>query len=488
MLRETRSTVCAWLIAALAAQAPAPPKSEAELDQQAIQALLGFARTAETYKSPSRAREAYEQIVEHYDTDHAASRTGLGWKKVKEVWQLVTQADKLPKDAATPAQSKQVDEAWRIASKRVAALHETFAFSLDAGGNRARAVYHFERALVFAPDDLECHRALGHEELDGFFGTAEEIAFVRRMRAIFAKAREIADLPITVEAAPAIFLPAELKEVAVQFSGARSKHTTYWVAGDEEEAQRCAIANERAVMLLQFLFGDDPEKRQYLKPSPVRWIVVLRSPEQRAQLLEKCPAARDNDPLAKALLVGGSCFASKSGAAEWVFHYANDEDHAVGQATKRGTPWFNSGLGEGLVHTMTWLLCGTMHSSYMVLPATQAEKQKRPERPSEWLASLREDIAKGEDWPLVQVPRERMENFRVPVRLKSWSFMTWLLARHPDHWVELLVELGRKPSSPEEVATIFTQVLGHELGEVEEEWRAWARAGSRIGKASGLPQ
>ena len=487
MSRETRSIVCAWLTAALAAQTPAP-KSEAELGQQAIQVLLGFARTAETYKSPSRAREAYEQIVEHYDTEHAASRTGLGWKKVKDVWQQVTQADKLPKDAATPAQSKQVDDAWRIACKRVAALHETFALTLDAGGNRARAVYHFERALVFAPDDLECHRALGHDEFDGFFGTAEEIAFVRRMRAIFAKASEIADLPITVEAAPASLLPAELKQLAIQFSGSRSKHTTYWVAGGEEEAQRCAIANERAVMLLQFLFGDDPEARQFLKPSPVRWIVVLRSSEQRAELLEKCPAARDNDPLEKALLVCGSCFTSKNGAAEWVFHYAHDEDHAVGQATKRGTPWFNSGLGEGFVHTMTWLLCGTLHSSYMMLPATQAEKQERPERPREWLAALRADIARGEDWPLVQVPRERMENFRNPVRFKSWSFMTWLLARHPDQWVELLVDLGRRPSSPEDVAAIFARVLGRELGEVEAEWRAWARAGSRIGKASGLPQ
>ncbi|MFY9344360.1 MAG: hypothetical protein WAT39_17845 [Planctomycetota bacterium] len=475
--------------AALAGQAVSAPKTDAELDAQVIQALVGFARNAENWKAPSRARAVYEQILDHYDTDNGTARAGLGWKRVKDEWQVATPPDKLPKDAATPAQQKQVEDAWRLASKRVATLHRTLGLALDAEGHRARAVHHFERALVFDPDDLDCHKALGHEELDGFFGSPEQLAFVQRMRAIFAKAREIAEQSVEFEPVATASLPDELRKTGIAFSGARSKHVTYWHVGTADEAAQCAIWNARAVLLLKFLFGDDPTVARYLVASPVRWIAVLREPEQRARLLEVSPVTLGGDSPGRARLVGGKSFTSRSGPAEWVRHDGHDGDHAVGQATNRGTLVFNAGLGEGLVHTATWLLCGTLHSSYARLAATQkGEREERSSDPDESLRSLRAAIATGEDWPLVQVPRERSDNFRTAVRLKSWSFMTWLLARHPDRWVRLLVELGHQPRLPEEVAAVFEKVLERSVGEVETEWREWARAGSRIGKASGLPQ
>jgi hypothetical protein len=38
------------------------------------------------------------------------------------------------------------------------------------------------------------------------------------------------------------------------------------------------------------------------------------------------------------------------------------------------------------------------------------------------------------------------------------------------------------------VRAIFAKVLEQPLGEVEAEWRDWARLSSRLGKVSGLPQ
>ena len=479
--------VVPWFVATLAAQTEPPPKTEAELDQRVVAALVGFARSADTWKSPTRARRAWQQILDHYDSDNASARAGLGQKRVKGEWQVVTPPAELPKDAATPAQKKQVDDAWRIAAKRVAALHKGLAQTLDKDGHRAQAIRHFERSLSFQ-DDVECHRALGHVAFDGFHGTAEQIAFVQRLRAIFAKARDIAAQPIDVEAVPADLLPPELRPMGIEFAGARSKHVTYWVAGSAAAAAKHVAWNERALLLLEFLFGDDPEANKYLRKSPRLWVAVLRTKEQRDQLLVVSPVTRDGEPLDRAKLVGGTTFPSGSGHAEWVRHRSHDNDHAVGHATKRGTPWCNSGLSEGLVHVATWLLCGTMESSYMQLASTEAGDEEITNEAKLWIDALREEIELGEDWPLVQVPRERMSNFRNSVRVKAWSFMTWLLARHPDRWVRLLVELGHEPKLPEEVAALFEKVLERPLGEVEAEWREWARAGSRIGKASGLPQ
>lgn len=467
----------------------AAPKDEAQLDKQVAQLLVGYARSAESYKMPSVARRVYEQILDHYDVDHPTARAGLGWKKVKGEWQQVAAPATLPADAATAAQKKVVADAWHVTRKRAGALHRELGLALLAAEERPRGSHQLERALAFVPDDQAAHRALGHEEFEGFFGTAEQIAFVQRMRAILATAREIATKEIAVETVDSDRLPNELRRTGIAFAGARTKYVTYWVAGSPEEAAQNAIANERAAELLQFLLGDSPEVRKYLIVRPVTWVAVLRSAEQRARLLDVSPEARAGESPDRILLYGGKSFTAASGKAEWVYQRPeSDADHATGQYTKRSTPWFNAGLSEGLVHTMTWLLCGTTKSSYMELPTTVGAKEKRSTDPMQWLQVLRDGVEAGTDWPLVQVPRERLENFRAPVRYKAWSFVSWLLARHPEQWALLMITLGHEPRLPEDVTRMFTEVLGRDLGEVEAEWREWVRRDSPIGKASGLPQ
>jgi hypothetical protein len=498
MAPAPRSLACvAAAAAALTAQAPppAPPKTELELDKQVTAVLVTWARMAESLKLPSRARAVYEQILDHYDVDQPTARAGLGYKRVKGEWQQVTPRDKLPADAGTPAQRKTLADAWAVASRRVAKLHADLGHVLRASGDQARARYQLERAVVFAPDDVALHQALGHEQFDGFHGTAAQIELVKRMRAVFAKAREVAAMDVDVEPVASESAPRELRGVGVPFTGAKSKTVTYWVAGGEpEEAANCVRWHERSLALLQHLLGDDPEVRRHFKPQPVRWVAVLRDDAQRRLLLETCPAARDGETIERAQMFGGQNFAVAGGRAEWVLRrksddLANDADHAVALVTKRGTPWFNSGLSEGLVHTMTWLLCGTLDTWYMLLPTTASgEREPHVREPEPWLRQLRDEIDAGTDWPLLQLPRERMENFRMPVRIKSWSFVTWLLARHPDRWPVLLRELRADPLLPEDVAEIVGRVLEQPIGEVEAEWREWARRDSRLGRASRLPQ
>lgn len=302
-------------------------------------------------------------------------------------------------------------------------------------------------------------------------------------------------MDVEVKEAPADELPRELRRVGAEFAGASSKTVTYWVAGSVDEAANFARWHERALAMMHFLLGDEHEVRLHFKPQPMRWVVVLRDAAQRTQLLETCKEARDGYSVEVASTFGGNGFPASRGLAEWVLVYRtegndHDADSAVGLVAKRSVPWFNDGLGEGFVHTMTWLMCGTLETSFMQLAKTSSggEHETRSRDPEQWLQQLRDQIEAGRDWPLVQVPRERMENFRTPVRIKSWSFVLWLLARHPDRWAKLLLQIGEQRKTEEEIAAIFETVLGEPLGESDAQWREWARRGSLLGKASRLPQ
>lgn len=70
---------------------------------------------------------------------------------------------------------------------------------------------------------------------------------------------------------------------------------------------------------------------------------------------------------------------------------------------------------------MTWLLCGSVHTSYMELPTTARLGDRIERDPDLWLQQLQDQVEAGTDWDLAQVPRERLDNFRDPVRFKSWQ-------------------------------------------------------------------
>ncbi len=116
----------------LAAQKPAPPPDVLAVEKEIVQALVGFARHAETYKAPSRARSVYATILAYYDTDNASARAGLGYKRVKDEWQQVTPPDKLPADSANPQQRDTVAKAWRPAAMRAGKLHRELGIALSS--------------------------------------------------------------------------------------------------------------------------------------------------------------------------------------------------------------------------------------------------------------------------------------------------------------------------------------------------------------------
>jgi hypothetical protein len=495
-LNHTSFLFAALAAVALRAQAPGPAeraKQEAEVARSAVSTLFGFAHAAENNKLPSRAKAAYEQILELYDADNSAARQALGFRREKGAW-LPAPAGKEPKlvDAATPQQRQRTDEAWTVASKRLAGLHRSLGLSLLAQDELERGRFHLARAVLFDPADAEAHRALGHRERDGFFGTEQEVAFLDRMAAIRSKAKQLGSADFAPKALEPEAMPVELQRTGLELCGARTANFTIWARDDAAAVAETAQWAERALAMLKFLVGDRHSTEVAIRARTTRWTGVLRTDQERDLFLQKNPQALGRLPLATVQTFGGHTFDLPAGRAHVAWHRAEiDHDFIVAEVTQRClSSYGNDGLGEGLVHAMTWLLVGTTITSFGWLPNTDAGGFKLHwAPPGAWLAHLREQVGNHEDCPLVQVARERLFNFRADAHTKSWWFTVWLLARHPDDWLDLLYKLrtdDNKVLMPDEVSRAVERALGRPVDDVELEWRQWALGESPLARASGF--
>ena len=146
--------------------------------------------------------------------------------------------------------------------------------------------------------------------------------------------------------------------------------------------------------------------------------------------------------------------------------------------------WLCPAFGEGFTHAVTWWLLGTTETNYSRLPTTvSGAKQQELREPRELLQALRAEVAAGTEFALRDIPTVRWDNFREPVRRRAWTFMVWLIARHPDRWLQLTRELRVDRIQYEQIEATFRKVLEREVGEVDEEWRDWVRADSPLGRA-----
>ena len=455
-----------------------------ELDATLTKQLVAFARSAASQKVHTLARKVAALVIEHYDPGSKSARRLLGQRKVRGEWQRDGKA--LPEDAAKPKRRQAVQRKWKQLQQRAGKLHKDLAIALIAEGAPASARRReLELALRYLPDDPQLHRALGKKEIDGFWGTADEVAFVERMRAVVDKAVELRAHPVSADQVPDAEMPVELRNMGIPMFGARSARYTYWSSESFESAANMCVWSERAHELLAHLLGP---KADAVRAKSWSWHLVLRDEAQRDKLLELSPSTRGPFTFEQARLFAGIGFRCEAGGrASATWHEPSlDSDHAVANVTKRHfLDLRNDGLGEGLNHVMTWLLCGSVHTYFADLPKTVAGDAVMPRDPDEWIERLWDEIDAGQDMPLVVVPRERADNFRDSTRLKSWSFMHWMLGRYPDKWLPLIDGCGVPKITPEGVEAVFLDVLGRPLDEVEREWRAWARRGSKIGEASG---
>jgi tetratricopeptide (TPR) repeat protein len=499
LLRHVRSLgavalACVFALAAGAAAQDDPYAKDLEaLNKEVAKRLSNFARLAERNGVASRAREAYQLIVDEYEPDNSRALKALGYERDGTEWKKpdVPPGPDAWRDKADDEKRFEVLGDWNSFAQKIADEHRELGLKMVAAGDKDRGAFHLERAIYFNPNDVEAHKALGHTEVDGFWGTAEDVAFVSRMRAIEIKAAELSKKEYPFEELSQDDMPAELKKIYeedadYEFFGARNEHFEYWTRGTQKDANDCVLWAERACEFIEFLLPPELAKRVDLAATAKRnraWVGFVWTRAEQEMLLKL------NPNIASGLDFANNTWRTDAGIVEVQRALApvNRLDSIISHMVK--LIGGNDCINEGVMHAATWYLRGSTVTRYGAVDPNQTTtggNETLPDAGAWWMREIRDQATAGTSFPLNGLPRVQLSNFRNDARVKTWSFHVWCLARYPEKWFEWLnaFESESRPF-PEVVDEKASEIFGRPLAEVEEDWRWWAAGRSGTASATG---
>lgn len=478
------------------AQSPAaPPASTLDPDEVAFArtataTLMNFASFARGKKVRTAEKRAYDLIITVYDPEHAAARQAAGYRKVKGEWQVPPPDERSQwVDKAKDKDRYDVVGKWSETARRLGELHRQRGLALKADGTGAAVAtgdVHLRQAIQYDPFDAAAHNALGHEEENGYFGTRAELDFIKSMKEMETFALMLAKKQYEVTAIEEI--PEELLKTGLEFHGARTKHFTLFVRGTQENADDVARWGERGLDFFERVAGERHGRRARRTMQSWAWLGLLWTPKELETFEQQNPErARPADRQTPNILwTKGTKTVEVLVAGTPAFMH----DGLIARAFKYGLGSMNEQLVEGAMHGGTWFLKSTCMTRFGA-PPDPNETRARPELPlpdgsNWWLREMRDQALAGTDLPMNNVPRVPFSRFSNDARLKSWSFMTWAMARYPKDWVSFVskVPTGKVPLR-EDVDQIGEQVFKSPLADVEREWRTWASGRGVAAAATG---
>jgi hypothetical protein len=502
------AVVLAALTLAFATRAQDLAKEEQDVSRQCVSALSTFATVAKSNKVGQRAKQAFDLILQ-YDPDHRQARSELGYKREKDAWvELPNERKKRWRDDATYENRFKVMDQWAKTAIKLGELHRGLGLKMKAAGQE-RSKYHLEKAIYYNAMDREANLALGYKEGPGFFGTDPQIAMAKRMREIETTAIQIARKDYPVEALPFEQMPIELvnlreavpdwmKKPHFDIYGAKSAHFTVWCRGTQENADNAVKWGERALDFGVYLLGEKMAKQlRFVERASgaFAWRCFVWTMREREEMLKANPHMWQGQAQSvdEAMRFVNNNWQSQQGGATVQAKLAPVQIHdsMIGTTFMYGLAYNrNEGLGEGLIHAATWYLQYTSITRYGALPqGTMADRELAlPESTTWWLRAVRDQAVSNQDWDLRKVPVERLSEFRNDCRLKSWSFMTWVMAAYPDQWLQFFLscaEVEKTRPSLDQINELGTKAFGKPLTQVEEEWREWARGDSGFPAGTG---
>ncbi|MEO6595243.1 MAG: hypothetical protein ABIP94_10870, partial [Planctomycetota bacterium] len=482
-------------------------KEEQELVKQCVRTLSTFASVAKSNKVGQRAKQSYDLVLQ-YDPDNGGARSELGFKKEKTEWiPLPPEKRKKWVDKATYEGRFKIMDEWAKTATKLGSLHAALGIKLKEAGNLVRSTYHLEKAIYYNPMDREANLAVGYKEGPGFFGTDAQIAFAAKMKEIELQAVKIARTDYPVTALPQEEMPKELvaltdgipdwmKKPNFEICGAKSKHFTVWSRGTQENADTSVKWAERALEFGVWLLGEEKAKRLGFVERATRayaWHGFLFTVREREEFLKINPHTHGDGKLEDAMRFSNNAWMTKSGPAYIKIGSSprSIQDSLIAYVFMDGLlSGRNDGVGQGIVHAVTWYMKATSISRWGALPeGTQGDDALAlPEGTNWWMRAIRDQAVSNQDWPMAQVPREKLSRFRNDCRLKAWSLMTWMIAAYPDKWLDLFLSMpdaDKQVPTLEEVEKVVTKVIGKSSEAIDAEWREWARGDSGVAFGTG---
>ena len=385
--------------------------------------------------------------------------------------------------------------------------HAKIGLKLKEAGKTARATYHLQKAVYYNPNNKDANLALGYKEGPGFYGTDEQIAFAKRMKEIEIKAVEFARKQYPVDVLPEGSLPEEFQNLianapdwmlkpSFEMHGAKSARFKVWTRGSQELANESVMWGERAVDFMVWLMGEEQAKKlRFVERATKSWdmFCFLATSTERKQFLQSNPAILAGQSVEDGMRFVNNSWRSKEGATVCVVGGSGRsiQDFVIGNVAMYGLSMQrNTGIGQGIVHAMTWYLKSTSIARWGALPegTVGEDSLSLPEGTNWWMRTVRDQAVSHQDWQFAQVPREKLSRFRNDCRLKAWSLMTWMVAAYPEKWVSFfaaLPDVDKHIPTLEEVEAVVVKELGKPSEVIDAEWREWARGDSGVAYGTG---
>ncbi len=482
-------------------------KDEKTLTKNCIKALTRFAGSAKSKKVGPRAKQALDLILE-YDPNHKRTRSELGFRKVKGQW-IGKPPEKRKKwrDKATYEGRFKVIEDWAKTATQLSIQHAKLGLKLKDAGESKRATYHLGKAVYYNPHHREANIALGHKEGPGFYGTDEQIAYAKRMKEIEIKAVEFARKQYPVEELnpdqpPQEFVnlidnaPEWMLKPSFEIHGAKSARFTVWARGSQGLANESVMWGERTVDFCVWLMGEKAAKRlRFVERASGRWAWqgFLATNREREEFLKANPKVLAGRTVAEARRFANNNWRTKGGIAVMKVGASHRRIHdaLIAYVVMDGlTAQRNDGIGQGIIHAVTWYLKSTSIAKWGAIPegTVGQDSLELPEGTNWWMRTIRDQAVSHQDWAFAQVPREKLSRFRNDCRLKTWSLMTWMMAAYPDAWLNFylgLPDADTKVPTLEDVEAVVVKELGKPSAVIDAEWREWGRGDSGVAYGTG---
>jgi hypothetical protein len=482
---------------------------EQELTKKTVSTLLSFGNTARSSKVGQRAKQAFDLVLA-YDPENSSARSELGFLKDKGKWieQPPEKRKKWVDKATYEARFKIMDE-WYKTAMKLGELHRGLGLKMKEAGNLVRATYHLEKAVYYNAMDKVANEALGYKLGPGFYGTDEQITFANKMKEIETTAIQIAKKDYAVEALPDERMPKELvalrdavpdwmKKPSFDISGAKSAHFTVWTRGTPENAANAVKWGERAIEFGVYLLGEEKAKRlRFVERASgaFAWYGFLWTGREREEFLKANPHVWEKDgSIQRAKDFANNIFQASEGSAVVLVKLAPVQIHdsMIGYTFHHGlVAGRNQGMGEGIIHAVTWYLQSTSISRWGARPTGGSATERElnlPDTTNWWLRAIRDQATSHQDWAMDQVPREKLTRYRNDCRLKAWSSTTWMMAAYPEKWLEYYLALPAdevKVPTLEDIDAIGEKVFTKKMQQLDDDWREWARGDSGVAAGTG---
>jgi tetratricopeptide (TPR) repeat protein len=471
----------------LCAQGPGAPGRQPGAEEQKQLSDMGqrlekYARQMFDVGYPTRAREIWFEVLNHYDEDNAPAREALGYQRIGTSWARRSDFDYPIDDKPDENRARGLNKMWNSLARTFGDEHREIAESLRETGDTAGAAYHFQRALRFAPEDKSSIAASGFEEVDGLTGTALELELLRRSRLIEKTVEKVMEEKYRTKKIKSLE-HRYLKAAGLDLGGYESDRFRIVGTYPDEVLEAAVVSAERSWELCSALFEGYPEFQwTSVANQPMTMLFFEEKDDWKAFL--RANASAMSESTLEFTLENASATSIGSGP-DRLYTAGPSGEAVVLDLAARWTAQHWAGFGSDAMHEgIGHAIVGMLYGQNLVFSVGQREEQQSGTTTGAqqrrlyklqlpdievWRELAVEIAAERSDMPSAKLPEVSAAEFPDIARIKAWGINDYFLRRDP----RLAKELDRCRGNQTKVAEAFQSATGESIWDMDRDWRAF---------------